>query len=205
MKIKHQHQQIELQWVSKMPLVMLIMVAIGSSGQTERVMAIESQPKQIQTALPSKTATEPKSARDYFTRGMLRYRQQDRQNALADLDRAIKLQPNFVDAYNNRGIIKGAMGDTTGAIADYTRAIAIEPKYFEAYANRGFARLSSGDKTGAAADLQIANQLKPNDPQLALSRGVMLAQAEISLERSLAITKQSNSVRKVLKLITIVA
>ena len=61
MKSKNQHHEIELQRVREISLLMLTMIAtIGSSIQIDRVMAIETQPKQIQTALPNKTTAEAK-------------------------------------------------------------------------------------------------------------------------------------------------
>ena len=152
----------------KLLMTLMISAAIGHP-QAIASSRENSQPLPLQIArqvTKSPTAT-PRSARDYYNRAMRRYRSQDRSGAIADFNRAIELEPNFVDAYNNRGIIRGASGDNLGAIGDYTRAIALNPKFFEAYANRGFARLSTGDKIGAMADLQTASEIKPNDPQLA--------------------------------------
>ncbi|NJL42609.1 MAG: tetratricopeptide repeat protein [Pseudanabaena sp. SU_2_4] len=48
--------------------------------------------------------------------------------SLADLDRAIDLNPNYADAYYNRGKARTALGNPKGAIADYDRALRLNPK-----------------------------------------------------------------------------
>ena len=122
--------------LSTNPLLMTLMIsaAIGHLQQAIASTRVDSQPLPLQIArqvTKPPTAT-PKSAREYYNRAMRRYRSQDRSGAIADFNRAIELEPNFVDAYNNRGIIRGASGDNLGAIGDYTRAIALNPKFFEA-------------------------------------------------------------------------
>ncbi len=48
--------------------------------------------------------------------------------ALADIDRALALQPGFVDALLERGIIHHLMGDNAGARADWTKIVKTAPK-----------------------------------------------------------------------------
>jgi len=48
--------------------------------------------------------------------------------ALADYDRAIELNPKFVEAYSNRALVKYALNDDKGALADFDRAIELNPK-----------------------------------------------------------------------------
>ena len=48
-------------------------------------------------------------------------------NAIAHYDRAIKLNPDYVDAYYNRGVAKSALGDHNGAETDFKRAIELDP------------------------------------------------------------------------------
>jgi hypothetical protein len=113
MKIHNQCQPIDPWWMDHIPILMLALIlSVISTLQPQRVAAEpQSQPAQVDQ--PTKTPTEPQSARDYFNRSMRRYRQQDKQGTIADLDRAIRLQPNSVDAYNNRGIVKESIGDKT--------------------------------------------------------------------------------------------
>ncbi len=49
----------------------------------------------------------------------------DSQNAMADYDHAIKLDPNFMLAYSFRGTLKDYLKDYQGAQFDYDKAKAI--------------------------------------------------------------------------------
>ena len=49
--------------------------------------------------------------------------------AIADYDKAIKLNPKDAKAYNNRGGTKNMLGDYKGAIADWEKAIELNPSY----------------------------------------------------------------------------
>src|SRR3990172_3592624 len=62
-------------------------------------------------------AFRPMSSRSYFDRGVANYQQGNLDQAIADLDQAIALQPDDADAYNNRGIAYADKGDYDRAIA----------------------------------------------------------------------------------------
>jgi tetratricopeptide (TPR) repeat protein len=83
----------------------------------------------------------------------------DNKGAIADLNIAIRLDPQLDNAYNNRGSAKSKLGENKGAISDYDLAIRLNPQYAGAYANRGLVKALLGDKTGAIADLNIAAKL----------------------------------------------
>ena len=57
----------------------------------------------------------------------------DPDRAIADLDEAIRLDPNDTPAYGTRGGAKQSKGDLDGAIVDYARAIKDNPKFAVAY------------------------------------------------------------------------
>ena len=110
----------------------------------------------------------------YNQRGLARARKGDQTGAIANLTRAIELNPNFAEAYLNRGFVRRE-GDLAGAIADYTRAIELDPNDATAYCNQGAARANMGDHAGAIADYARAIEL---DPKFALAyhnRGVARA------------------------------
>ena len=46
----------------------------------------------------------------------------DTEGEIADYDRAIQIDPEYVDAYYNRGIARTAIGDQPGATADFLAA-----------------------------------------------------------------------------------
>ena len=102
------------------------------------------------------------TARDYCNRGVARQKKGDLDGALADFDRAIKLNPQDETAYNDRALAKMAKGDLDGALADYDRALQISPRDFKIRANRGVVRQRNGDLDGALADYDIAIKLYRN-------------------------------------------
>jgi tetratricopeptide (TPR) repeat protein len=99
------------------------------------------------------------TARDYCNRAIARQRKGDLNGALADFDRAIKLNPQDEIAYNDRALAKMVKGDLDGALADYDRALQISPRDFKIRANRGVLRQRKGDLDGALDDYNIAIKL----------------------------------------------
>ncbi|NJR65726.1 MAG: tetratricopeptide repeat protein [Leptolyngbyaceae cyanobacterium CRU_2_3] len=81
------------------------------------------------------------------------------EQAIADLNRAIQIDPNNADAYYNRGKARTEQRDAAGAIADYTESIRLDPTLAGAYGNRGLLYAETGKPADAIADLQQAAQL----------------------------------------------
>jgi Tfp pilus assembly protein PilF len=59
------------------------------------------------------------------------------EDALASFDKALAIQPNYLDAINNRGLVLVALGRPEEAVASFDRALAIKPDYVEALNNVG--------------------------------------------------------------------
>ncbi len=78
---------------------------------------------------------------------------------MADIDRALELDPLMAVAHYNRGTILLRMGADIDAIDAFSRAIEIEPSLGPAYFNRGYARFARGNRDGAIADISRAGQL----------------------------------------------
>ncbi|MDA0567369.1 tetratricopeptide repeat protein [Streptomonospora sp. S1-112] len=81
--------------------------------------------------------------------------------ALADITRAVELDPGFVRAVATRGLTRKVRGDLAGALADYDRALELDPDYGWALGQRGQVRALLGDRAGALADLDRALALDP--------------------------------------------
>ena len=62
-----------------------------------------------------------------YNRGIAKARLGRHQDAIADIDQAIQLRPDFADAYSNRGNTKVLLGRYQEAIADYDQAIRLQP------------------------------------------------------------------------------
>jgi tetratricopeptide (TPR) repeat protein len=67
-------------------------------------------------------------AESYLARGDYHADAQKWENAIAQYDQVLLLNPNFAEAYNNRGYAYYWNGDATRAIADYTQAIQLRSR-----------------------------------------------------------------------------
>jgi tetratricopeptide (TPR) repeat protein len=97
----------------------------------------------------------------YNYRGIVRGEMGDYEGAMADLNKAIDLNPRFVQAYTHRGVVKSQTGDLDGAISDHSKAIQLAPTHAAARYNRGCAKEKQGDELGALSDYQRAVELDP--------------------------------------------
>jgi tetratricopeptide (TPR) repeat protein len=131
--------------------------------------AVAEQQNEI-AAQPAVT-TEQLSAEASFERANRAYESKDYDQAIADYDAAIRLNPQYTAAYFNRGTARRVKNDLTGAIADYDTAIRLDPQYAPTYNNRGFARQTKGDLDGAIADYDAAIRLNPQYTAAYIFRG----------------------------------
>ena len=80
-------------------------------------------------------------------------------DVMADLDKALQLNPRLIYAWFDKGNLYYRAGDFQGALQNYSRALEINPEYGEAYFNRGLTYLSLGRRSDAFADLSRAGEL----------------------------------------------
>ena len=88
--------------------------------------------------------------------------------AIADLNEAIRLDPEDAHAYSNRGKARLSANEYDKAIADCNEAIRLDPIEPSSYATRGIAWGAKNDFDKAVADLGEAIRL---DPKYALAYG----------------------------------
>ena len=84
--------------------------------------------------------------------------------AIADYDKVIRLDPKYAAAYNNRGIVYQDKREYDKAFSDYDEAIRLDPKYAVAYINRGNAHQDKEDYDKAINSYDEAIRI---DPKLA--------------------------------------
>ncbi len=97
---------------------------------------------------------------------------QDRhEDALAALNQALVLDPNFVLALIYRGGAYKQLLDYKKALDDFDRALSLDPKNASLLMLRGDAYRLQGDYPKALADLNQALAIKPNDPATLARRG----------------------------------
>jgi tetratricopeptide (TPR) repeat protein len=108
-------------------------------------------------------ATEPKlrPVDDSIASAVAKENKGDYRGILADMDRAIALDPRRDRLYYIRANAKAALNDRAGAIADYTQDIALNPRRASAYYNRANVRYKSGDFSQALTDYDRAIAIDP--------------------------------------------
>jgi protein O-mannosyl-transferase len=114
----------------------------------------------------------PQTAIAYNNRGVARMNRELLDEALADLNLAIRYKPTYAEAYNNRATVYGRKKMPEQEIADYTRAIELNPGYTIAYFNRGLAYVSAGRSDLALRDYEKVEQFTPFDPKLHYSKAI---------------------------------
>ena len=79
--------------------------------------------------------------------------------AIDDINKAIKLYPEFAEAYFNRANLMAISGKLPEAYDDYTRAIELNANMGEAYYNRGLVQILMKDTRKGCLDLSKAGEL----------------------------------------------
>ena len=90
--------------------------------------------------------------------------------AVADLNKAVKLFPDFAYAYYNRANLLALSGSLPEAFEDYTKAISLNPAFAEAYYNRGIIQLFMKDTRKGCLDLSKAGELGITEAYEVLNR-----------------------------------
>ena len=119
-------------------------------------------------------------ARACFSVGYLTSRKKsveksDLEIAIDAYDKALRLNPDLVEAYNNRGSAKFTLGQHKAAIADFNEAIARNPDYAQIYNNRGLAKGALGQYDAAIADYDAAIARNPDNAEHYTNRGAARA------------------------------
>jgi Flp pilus assembly protein TadD len=81
--------------------------------------------------------------------------------AMAHLQDALELKPDYAEAHSNLGYALAGLGRTDEAMAHYQKALELNPNYAEAHSNLGNALVGLGRLHEAMAHLQKALELKP--------------------------------------------
>jgi tetratricopeptide (TPR) repeat protein len=79
--------------------------------------------------------------------------------ALADLNRALAVDPQDALLYYNRATLYAERRDYRQAISDYDRALRIEPNLAEAWYNRGLCHIFADNKAAGVSDLSKAGEM----------------------------------------------
>lgn len=92
-------------------------------------------------------------------RGQLKANNGLRQQALADFEAAIHLDPTRWRAIHNRGVLAAMDGNLEAAFDDFDRTIKLQPRYAKAYSNRAALLVVAGRLPQALQDYRRAAEL----------------------------------------------
>ncbi|MFT3739033.1 MAG: AAA family ATPase [Breznakibacter sp.] len=84
----------------------------------------------------------------------------DRRAAIGNLDKALKLAPDMVEALMRRAGLLVESNDYEGAERDYSAVLGVKRKSFSAFYSRGRTRILLRNYTGAYNDLLAASRIK---------------------------------------------
>ena len=109
----------------------------------------------------------------------------DLDRAIADLDKALRLNPKSPLALTKRAAIHQEKGDLDRAIADYSSALRLDKNLPVAYRGRAKAYQAKGDLDKALSDFGEALRIDPQSAALYAERGAAY-QAQNNLDLALA-------------------
>lgn len=114
----------------------------------------------------------PQTAEEYFLRGVSQLEHDQIQAALADLSKAIELDPTLMIVYRSRAQLRALLDDRAGAMRDFDAVLRLSPDRVDSLDARAQMRLQWGDFKGAIADLTEAIALSPQSPGLLFNRAI---------------------------------
>jgi tetratricopeptide (TPR) repeat protein len=147
------------------------------------------------------SARSTTDAQGYTTRGQVLAKSGKTEEALAEFDRALALDPYNAPALYGRGLIYQGDKQHEQAIADFTAASGLTPQRAEPVRARASSYHALDKVKEAASDLDEAVQAAPNSAQAWSARGIIYerlgdkAKASASYGRALALRPKDEAAR----------
>lgn len=110
----------------------------------------------------------PENPRAHYALGQLAMQQRNDAEALAAMDRAIKLLPSAADIYQDRGWLRLRMGQAAEAVEDFDRFLEIIPGRGPYHWQRGIALYYAGDFAAGKAQFESHQGVNPQDVENAV-------------------------------------
>lgn len=121
----------------------------------------------LETQIEENKRNVDEFAREYFLMANeCEVKFSDTRSAIANLNKALKLNPKFIDALLRRANLLKSTGDANGAEADCTSILKIKQRHFNALLLRGQIRLQLNNTNGAYQDLLEAKNLRKSNPEV---------------------------------------
>lgn len=107
----------------------------------------------------------PKAARKQFNKANDLIAAQQWQKAIDQLNRALALYPNYVQAYNNLGVVYARLGDRASENTALQKAVSLDDRFAPAWVNLGRMAIAERDFPTAEKMLDKAAALEPSNSQ----------------------------------------
>ncbi|MBF0215474.1 MAG: tetratricopeptide repeat protein [Candidatus Omnitrophica bacterium] len=137
-------------------------------------------------------ARAEESDRDLVMKGADLARKGRYDEAVNEIDKALKLNSGNPAAYYIRGVACFYQGNTKKALGDFDKAIDLNRKYADAYNGRGLALASAGLADRALEDFNTTLELDPKNASAYMNRAVTYFKKK-QYEKSMADVKKAES------------
>jgi Flp pilus assembly protein TadD len=117
----------------------------------------------------------PLNYRAHNNVGEILYRRKDLAGAVEQFQRAILLEPTYLDALSNLGNVLAQTGHLDESVQILERAIRLKPTHAEAHSNLGNALYALGREEEAITHFEQSLAIKPNYAEAHNNLGVLLA------------------------------
>ncbi len=126
------------------------------------IQRLKAENERLKQQLADNQDLMKRYAREYYELGNVSILQaHNARAALANYDKALSLDPGYVDAYVRKGVTLQDLGDCDEALKCFNLAAALSAPNFKVYYNRGKNHLLCGRTEQAVADFDKAVSLKP--------------------------------------------
>jgi tetratricopeptide (TPR) repeat protein len=155
--------------------LILILLSIGSLAQSAKDIA---QPSTRKSSFPTASVTDgadpvlasvsvaqlriPAKAVKHLESAQKRFSNQDMPGTMAEIGRALRIDPKCARAFSLRSFVKLAENDSNGAIEDAVRAVALDPHDAESYLALATAYNDAKEFSNAAEAARQAVSTAPN-------------------------------------------
>jgi len=133
-KIKNMFSKITVKFLFCLSIGIVPLIGIYSPLKAQNTSGVNVSAKSISTAKKLSEKSKTKAE-------ILDYR-----GAIADISKAILLNPNEADFYYQRGLILGKLSDRQSAVRDFDNAILLDPNHAWAYLQRAGMSFELGSK-----------------------------------------------------------
>ncbi len=145
-------------------------------------------PQRLQVEPMMRVETAPLSAPSAYQLGKQALAEGRNETALAWFDRAMALQPKWVDAFNGRAVALSRLGRTDEAVAALRSAIELQPSAAHLHGNLSMLLIRGGQFEPARVHVEQAIRLAPDDtlvwPTVRDQLAQLVAAAKVQAERA---------------------